>query len=312
MGGIDPLTHYFLLGLAFLGSVAAYVTISRTFAPPPEDDKNDLSKLANKEMGTSSAFSSLNPNGGLVDRLDILLLRTFHLDVKLEEIHMLLGRPDKPSPLDILHLKELFAVLAGGFMAFFFVSGLDADYVTGAIFFAIIAPIGFLIPDSLMMARVRLRQGDIMRNFPTTVDLMALTIEAGLDYMSAIERILKNIRLEQRTELEKELEKMIKEVQLGYSRRDALTRLAMRTGVPEIRSFVGLIIQSDELGTSLVELLRNYAADMRFRRLNKAEKLAAQASTKMLIPLFIFIFPTVFIMMLAPMMKSLIQGGLGF
>jgi len=101
-------------------------------------------------------------------------------------------------------------------------------------------------------------------------------------------------------------------VQLGYTRRDALKRLAMRTGVAEIRSFVGLIIQSDELGTSLVELLRNYAADMRFRRLNKAEKLAAQAATKMLIPLFIFIFPTVFIMMLAPMMKSLITGGLGF
>jgi tight adherence protein C len=151
-----------------------------------------------------------------------------------------------------------------------------------------------------------------MHNFPTMVDLMALTIEAGLDYMAAIERILKNVKPAQRTELEDELQKMINEVQLGYTRRDALKRLAMRTGVSEVRSFVGLIIQSDELGTSLVELLRNYAADMRFRRLNKAEKLAAQASTKMLIPLFIFIFPTVFIMMLAPMMKTLISGGLGF
>jgi len=86
----------------------------------------------------------------------------------------------------------------------------------------------------------------------------------------------------------------------------------MRTGVQEIRSFVGLVVQSDELGTSLVELLRNYAADMRFRRLNKAEKLAAQASTKMLIPLMIFIFPTVFILMLAPMAKNLMSSGLGF
>ena len=67
-----------------------------------------------------------------------------------------------------------------------------------------------------------------------------------------------------------------------------------------------------ELWTSWASLLRSYAADMRFRRLNKAEKLAAQASTKMLIPVFIFIFPTVFIMMLAPMMKSLLTGGLGF
>jgi len=224
------------------------------------------------------------------------------MDVKLEEMHMLLGRPDKPSALDILHLKEFLAALFG----------VGAMVLTGAWPLLAFGVIGFFIPDSLIRTRVRARQADLMRNFPTMVDLMALTIEAGLDYMSAIERILKNIRAGQRTELEKELEKMINEVQLGYSRRDALTRLATRTGVPEIRSFVGLIIQSDELGTSLVELLRNYATDMRFRRLNKAEKLAAQASTKMLFPLFIFIFPTVFIMMLAPMMKSLISGGLGF
>jgi tight adherence protein C len=302
MGGIDTPTHWALIALEFLGSIAAYITISRMFAPPPEDDKNDLAKLANKEVGTSSAFSGLNPNGGLIERLDLFLLRTFHLDVKLEEMHMLLGRPSNPSPLGILHLKEIFALLFAVIPVF----------LTGIWPFALLGVFGFLVPDYVMRSRVRTRQADLMRNFPTMVDLMALTIEAGLDYMSAIERILKNIRTGQRTELEREFEKMINEVQLGYSRRDALTRLALRTGVPEIRSFVGLIIQSDELGTSLVELLRNYSTDMRFRRLNRAEQLAAQASTKMLFPLFFFIFPTVFIMMLAPMMRSLITGGLGF
>ncbi|MCK5106889.1 MAG: type II secretion system F family protein, partial [Elusimicrobiales bacterium] len=104
----------------------------------------------------------------------------------------------------------------------------------------------------------------------------------------------------------------INEVQLGYSRRDALRRFSERTGIQEIRSFVGLIIQSDELGTSLVDLLRNFSGDMRFRRMNKAEQLAAAASTKMLIPLFIFIFPVVFILMLAPMVYDLFTGGMPF
>jgi tight adherence protein C len=302
MGPIEPSIHWLLFTIAFLGSAAAYTTITRMFAPPADQDDSDLSKLAKKEVGTSSAFSSLNPNGSLLDRLDLFLLKTAHLDVKIEELHMMLGRPQKPTPLDILHLKEFFA----------FAFGAGAFLLTGEWTLAIFGVVGFFVPDMLFNGRVRARQADIMRNFPTMVDLMALTIEAGLDYMAAIERILKNIRPEQRTELEKELEKMVNEVQLGYTRRDALKRLALRTGVPEIRSFVGLIIQSDELGTSLVELLRNYAADMRFRRLNKAEKLAAQAATKMLIPLFIFIFPTVFIMMLAPMMKGLMAGGLGF
>ena len=302
MTPIDPLMHYILLAVGVLGSVAAYTAASRMFAPPAEAAEGDLSKLAKKEVGTSSAFSSLNPHGSLLEKLDLFLLKTFHLDVKLEEIHMMMGRPQKPSPIEMLHLKEILAV---GIIVFLYV-------ITEEPLVAMLGIIGFFIPDSLFQGKIRARQADIMRNFPTMVDLMALTIEAGLDYMAAIERILKNVRVTQRTELENELQKMINEVQLGYTRRDALKRLAMRTGVPEIRSFVGLIIQSDELGTSLVELLRNYAADMRFRRLNKAEKLAAQAATKMLIPLFIFIFPTVFIMMLAPMMKSLVSGGLGF
>ena len=302
MGPIEPSIHWLLFTIAFLGSAAAYTAVTRMFAPPADQDDSDLSKLAKKEVGTSSAFSGLNPNGGMLDRLDLFLLKTAHLDVKIEELHMMLGRPQKPTPLDILHLKEFFAAAFG--VGAVLLSGSYATIVFGAV--------GFFVPDSIFNGRVRTRQADIMRNFPTMVDLMALTIEAGLDYMAAIERILKNIRPDQRTELEKELEKMVNEVQLGYTRRDALKRLAMRTGVPEIRSFVGLIIQSDELGTSLVELLRNYAADMRFRRLNKAEKLAAQAATKMLIPLFIFIFPTVFIMMLAPMIKGLMAGGFGF
>jgi len=302
MTPIDPLMHYMLLAVGVLGSVAAYTAVSRMFAPPPEDAESDLSKLAKKEVGTSSAFSSLNPHGSLLEKLDLFLLKTFHLDVKLEELHMMMGRPIKPTPLEMLHLKEMLA--AGAIVGLYL--ALDSPVI------AMAGIVGFFIPDSLFQGKIRARQADIMRNFPTMVDLMALTIEAGLDYMAAIERILKNVKITQRTELENELQKMINEVQLGYTRRDALKRLAMRTGVPEIRSFVGLIIQSDELGTSLVELLRNYAADMRFRRLNKAEKLAAQAATKMLIPLFIFIFPTVFIMMLAPMMKSLVSGGLGF
>ncbi len=294
--------HYVLLAVGVLGSVAAYTFISRMLAPPAEAAEGDLSKLAKKEVGTSSAFSSLNPHGGPIDKLDLFLLKRFHLDVKLEELHMMMGRPTKPTPLEMLHLKEM---LAGGLIVGLFVL-MESPVI------AMFGIVGFFIPDSLFQGKIRARQADIMRNFPTMVDLMALTIEAGLDYMAAIERILKNVKLTQRTELENELQKMINEVSLGYTRRDALKRLAMRTGVSEIRSFVGLIIQSDELGTSLVELLRNYAADMRFRRLNKAEKLAAQAATKMLIPLFIFIFPTVFIMMLAPMMKSLVSGGLGF
>jgi len=137
-----------------------------------------------------------------------------------------------------------------------------------------------------------------------------LIIESGLDYLTAFERIISIAK--QKTVLEEELEKTLNEIKLGYSRREALERFANRTGVQEVRSLVGLIIQSDELGTSLVDLLRNFSSDLRSRRMSRAEKLAAQASTKMLFPLFVFIFPTIFILILSPMIKGLFATGLSF
>ena len=294
------MTHYLLLILGFLGSMATYTLVHRAFTPASTDEA-DVAKIAKSEKSLETAFSALNPKGSFVERLDLWLLKTLKIGKSIENLHMMMGKPDKPTPLDILHQKEL---LASAFGALF-------GLLTGNVLFGIFGlVVGFILPDSLFKKQVEVRQAAILRNFPAFVDLAALTIESGLDYLSAFERIVKNAKT--KTELEIEIDKTLTEVRLGYSRRDALERMALRTGLQEIRSFVGLIIQSDELGTSLVELLRNYAADMRFRRLNKAEKLAAQASTKMLIPLFIFIFPTVFIMMLSPMIKSLLKGGLGF
>ncbi len=297
----EQYVQYLLLAVGVLGSVAVYTAVSRLVTPPPPVSETDLANLAKREMGMTSGFQNLKPEGSFWDRIDLFLIRHLQLDVKLEELHMLMGRPAKPSPIEMLHMKEILAAaFAGGVF-------LAMGSVIAALFFG---AVGFLIPDSIFNGRIRKRQAEIMRTFPTLVDLTALTIEAGLDYMTALERIMKVSK--DKSELDVEVTKMLSEVSLGYTRRDALKRFAMRCGAQEIRSFVGLIIQSDEMGTSLVGLLRDFATDMRFRRLNKAEKLAAQASTKMLIPLMIFIFPTVFIMMLAPMMKGLMEGGLGF
>ncbi|MBI5623122.1 MAG: type II secretion system F family protein [Elusimicrobia bacterium] len=296
----EGILKWVMLAVGILGSMAAYTAVSRLLTPPPPPSETDLSQLAKREVGMTSAFSRLNPHGSIWDRLDLFLLRALRLEAKLEELHMLMGRPEKPSPLDMLHMKEVLAAVMGGGFA----------WLTGSPVLLIFGVVGFFIPDSIFNGRIRTRQTEIMRSFPTFVDLAALTIEAGLDYMTAFDRIVKISK--DKSELEGEVGKMLGEVQLGYSRRDALKRFSMRTGIQEIRSFVGLITQSDELGTSLVDLLRNYAADMRFRRLNKAEKLAAQAATKMLIPLMVFIFPTVFIMMLGPMLKNLMAGGFGF
>jgi tight adherence protein C len=293
--------QFILLLIGFLGSVAVFTLIQRLFAVPA-DEPSSLARIAGKKQGEVSPFESLNPQGGLLERLDFFFVDSLRMESPLETLHMLLGKPERPHPLQILHYKELCAVLVGCFAGF-----MTESWVLGLI----VAPAAFFLPDWFFHGRVRERQRSIIRSFPALVDLAALTIESGLDYMTALDRIVQSVQ--RKTELEREIEKTINEVSLGYSRRDALRRLAMRTGLQDVRSFVGLIIQSDELGTSLVDLLRNFSSDMRFRRLNAAEKAAAQASTKMLIPIFLFIFPTVFLLMLSPMVLSIFKkGGLGF
>ncbi|OGR95786.1 MAG: hypothetical protein A2016_07665 [Elusimicrobia bacterium GWF2_62_30] len=296
----DQIMNIFLIIISVVGSFATFTAVQRFFAPREviHSPMGDISDMEEKEF---SVFAKLEGSPLFWDKVDLFFAKKLGMEKKLEETYTLLGRPSGTDPLKMLHLK---LIAAAALPAIFFV-------MSGSFFVIIFAPLGFALPDAAMYSgRIRNRQEDIIRNFPTFVDLGALMIESGLDYMTAFDRIVKIAPI--KTGLEIEIERTINEVQLGYSRRDALRRLATRTGLQEVRSFVGLIVQSDELGTSLVELLRNYSADMRFRRLNKAEKLAAQASTKMLIPLFIFIFPTVFILMLAPMVSDLVMGGMPF
>ena len=283
---------------AILGAVCTFAALWIFLSPAPE--QLNITDLEARQVKSASSFARLRPEDNLLDRVAFYLLNWLHLQEPLENICVLLGSPERPQPVEILYYK-IYAAIAVPIVVY---------VITGSFLSILFAPMGFYLPDLKYKAEIQKRQQDMLGNFATTVDLMALVIESGLDYMTAFERIVKIAK--EKTLLEVEIEKTLNETKLGYSRRESLERLAARTGVQDIRSFVGLIVQSDELGTSLVQLLRNFSTDLRFRRLNKAEKLAAQASTKMLIPLFIFIFPVVFIMMLSPMIADFIHGGMPF
>ena len=287
-----------LLILVLLGAFCTFLVVFRLLAP--EEKKEEMMDVAVKRYKSTSSFSRLQPEEKFFDRLALFCLQNFHVADALEEMHMQLGSPDTPQPVDILYSKILCALVIPAAMMLLFQSLWPVVFV----------PLCFYVPDVLIKSKIQKRQAEILGNFSTTVDLAALIIESGLDYLTAFERIIKIAK--EKTILEEELEKTINEIKLGYSRREALEHFAARTGVQEVRSLVGLIIQSDELGTSLVDLLRNFSSDLRSRRLSRAEKLAAQASTKMLFPLFVFIFPTIFILILSPMIGGLLSGGIGF
>lgn len=294
-------TLIFTVGLKLLLAIGMFAAFMAVFALlAPKEKKEEVMDVAVKRFKSTSSFSRLQPEDKFLDRLAVFCLHNFQVEDTLEEFHMQLGSPDKPQPVDILYSKILCALIVPAAVMLLFQS----------LWPVVLVPLCFYVPDVLLKSKIQKRQAEILGNFSTTVDLAALIIESGLDYLTAFERIIKIAK--EKTILEEELEKTINEIKLGYSRREALEHFAARTGVQEVRSLVGLIIQSDELGTSLVDLLRNFSSDLRSRRLSRAEKLAAQASTKMLFPLFIFIFPTIFILILSPMLGGLMNGGMGF
>lgn len=284
--------------LLVFGTFSLFIGVFRIFAP--KEQREEFVDIAVRRFKSSSSFSRLNPDERIWDRIAVFCLQTFHLEKSLETLHLQMGSPDTPQPVDILYSKVICALAIPPALMLLLQSFMPI----------VLVPVCFMLPDVFIRTKIQKRQAEILGNFSTTVDLAALIIESGLDYLTAFERIIKVSK--EKTILEEELDRTIGEIKLGYSRREALERFAARTGVQEVRSLVGLIIQSDELGTSLVDLLRNFSTDLRSRRLSRAEKLAAQASTKMLFPMFMFIFPTIFILILSPMLGGLMSGGLGF
>lgn len=149
------------------------------------------------------------------------------------------------------------------------------------------------------------RSRELITALPGMIDLMILCIGAGIDLVSAIDRIVKESKS---GTLKDELQEFISEIRIGISRREALTNLAYRTGIPDMNSFVAALSQADALGSSLVPILRVQADQLRDKRAQKAEKMAVEAPIKMLFPILLFIFPVVFIMLLAPIIIESIQA----
>jgi len=145
------------------------------------------------------------------------------------------------------------------------------------------------------------RHLSIQRALPFVLDLLTLSVEAGMDFMSALQRNCERRKLDP---LNEELIRMTREIQIGLPRRVALRNMAVRVDLQDLRSVANSLIQADELGVSIGAILRIQSDQMRGRRFDRAEKLANEAPVKMLGPLLLFIFPAVFIVLLGPILAQ--------
>jgi tight adherence protein C len=167
----------------------------------------------------------------------------------------------------------------------------------------IMAAVGLLLPFAWLWRRVRHRQLIIWRSLPDTFDLMTTCVEAGLGLDSAFHRVCEKLE----GPVTEEFAAMLREVALGKSRRQALRDMGERTGVGELQSFANTIIQAEELGTNVADGLRAQATQMRVRRRQRAEEEARRAPAKMVFPLVFFILPSLFVVILGPVMIELFK-----
>lgn len=169
------------------------------------------------------------------------------------------------------------------------------------------AAMGFFLPELWLQGRISKRQTDVRKALPDALDLLTICVEAGLGFDAAMSKVYEkwdNV-------VAISFGRVIREIQLGKLRRDALKDMAERLSVSEMTSFIAAVIQSEQLGVSLAKVLRIQADQMRIKRRQIAQEAAAKAPIKMLIPMALLIFPSICIVLMTPAVLMLMQSALG-
>jgi tight adherence protein C len=168
--------------------------------------------------------------------------------------------------------------------------------VAGVVFAPVLGVVGFIGPDLILTVRIKARRERIRSELPDALDLLAVSVEAGLGLDGAIAKLTEHMD----GALVDEFALTLGEMRIGESRSEALKKLAERVPAPEVAAFVRSVIQAEQLGISLGRILRVQAADSRLRRQAAAEERAMKAPIKMLFPTALFIFPAMFVAILGP------------
>ncbi len=218
------------------------------------------------------------------------------------------GLEDEITFEDFISIKILLFLTAPILLLYFkLLLNLHLDISVWFLTFIVFGTLLFSYPDLIISSRTQMREREIVKNFSNFLDLLVLVVEAGLEFNTALKKILPRIP---ENALKKELERLISQLSLGKTRKEALKEFARRVNLEEAISFTTSIIQADELGASLGAILRSLSEEIRLKRFNRAEKLANEAPAKMTIPLVLFIFPATFIIILGPVFFMLVKSGL--
>jgi len=228
---------------------------------------------------------------------------------KLDRQLIAAGEPDDTKGIDLFGKQILCALIFPFFWGFIFhkisfFSGLVEGPKQFLVYIGLFL-LGFIFPAMSLGEKIKKRQKAIALQLPNSLDLLTISVEAGLDFMSAMRRVVEK---HPGGPLKEELERFFKQTELGRPRREALREMANRVQLQDLSAVISSLIQADRLGVSIGPILNTQSDMLRIRRGQRAEKAAQEAPVKMMAPLIICILPSVFIMILAPVIIQMLQN----
>jgi tight adherence protein C len=285
-----------------LSAVCAALTLAFAAIATGADDRQrvqrSLAAIAATRIGgapvlepeqESFADRAVRPVFGVMERLAGRLSPSGFADAFQRKLD-LAGNPAVWTVERALSLKGFGLVLGAAF-----------GWMVGSGVFALLLALGlgafaFFVPDILVYNLGLKRQEQMGRTLPDSIDLLTISVEAGLGFDAALSQVAKNTD----GPLAGEFMRVLQEMQIGKSRAGAFRALAERTSVPELRAFVSSLIQADQFGIPVANVLREQSRELRVKRRQAAEERAQKVPVKIMVPLVLFIFPVIFIVILGP------------
>ena len=267
-------------------------------------DDYEAAALPSREIELSEGFAPrvVAPVlGWLVGLGRRLTPRDYAANSAAKLAHAGIGSPDDVDRFLAVRVVTI-ALIPVAFALCYFVLPLEGRMPLGLFLFLTLLLV--LGPDAVLNRKVEERRHQIQMRLPDVLDLLTISVEAGLGFEQALDRTVAAVP----GPLSEEFARMIGETRAGSSRADALKSLEQRTGVPEVKSFVLALLQADAFGVSIGRILRQQAEEMRVRRRQLVQEIAQKAPVKMLFPMVFCIFPSLFVVVLAPAMFNIVDA----
>lgn len=217
----------------------------------------------------------------------------------------LAGNPNNWTPSEFFGIRAIASVVLGG-LIFLLLTVTKSELPARLGMTAVFTVLGFMLPALWLGGKIRTRKGNVIKALPDALDLLTICVEAGLGFDQAMQKVSEKWD----NELSRTFGRVLHEIRLGKTRREALRDAAQRLDVSDVTSFVAAVIQSEQLGVSMAKVLRIQSDQMRMRRRQRAEEKAHQAPVKMLFPMVFLIFPAIWVVLLGPAILQVMNTNL--